>query len=558
MSLPQSAPKRVGRYRLLAPIARGGAATVYLGRSEGIGGFERIVAVKLLHPHLLEDASSQAANEFLEEAKLSARMQHPMIVPVMDVGHSPEGFFLVMDYVDGASLSEITREDLRIPPDIAMRILSDALEGLEAAHQAKDEKGRSLGIVHRDFSPQNILVGTDGRSRLTDFGIARATTRAEYTRTGLVKGKVAYMSPEQAEGKSLDIRSDVWAAGVVAWEMFAGRRMYPQMDPMPMMLRIINERPPRLRKANSDAPEALDEAISQALEPDRKLRCSSAQEFRKLLVDAMGGPSAMATREKVGDFIVGLEIERLDELRAIIQEESRSLHVGVLGGSQDEIPTMTDRRASVQVESGTFATTSAEMPSAQTTAELERQLTGGRRRRTFGIFAAVVVAAATALFVFGGGEEPTPISGEGGTVPTKPSSPGNPSPDALPKNSPPTPARINAPETSEPEPSTAPRTEITLTANANFETVTVGTRAVVLPAPTRTATIHLREDEQTARLSLVAVTNDGRRAQATLGPTEESISVTFAEPKKLKRPRPPLPRRPAEKPSPSDLAASPY
>ena len=160
-------------------------------------------------------------------------MQHPMIVPVMDVGQSEDGFYLVMDYVDGASLSEVMKQCNPLPRGIALRILSDVLQGLHAAHTAKDEKGRDLGIVHRDFSPQNILVGTDGRSRLTDFGIARATTRAEYTRTGLVKGKVAYMSPEQAEGKALDARTDVWAAGVVAWEMFSAKRMYPRMDPCP-------------------------------------------------------------------------------------------------------------------------------------------------------------------------------------------------------------------------------------------------------------------------------------------------------------------------------------
>ncbi len=527
---------------------------MYLGRSEGIGGFERIVAVKLLHPHLLEDASSQAANEFLEEAKLSARMQHPMIVPVMDVGHSPEGFFLVMDYVDGASLSEITREDFRVPHDIALRILSDALEGLEAAHQAKDEKGRPLGIVHRDFSPQNILVGTDGRSRLTDFGIARATTRAEYTRTGLVKGKVAYMSPEQAEGKSLDIRSDVWAAGVVAWELFAGRRMYPQMDPMPMMLRIINEPPPRLRKADPALPEGLDSAISRALEPNRKLRCSSARDFRQLLLDAMGGEHMMASREKVGDFIVGLEIERLDELRSIIQEESRSLHVDTSGRSQDEIPTMTDRRPSVQVESGTFATTSAEMPSTPTTAELERELTGGAKRRAFLIGAVALVGLTAAALAWNDAGEPSGVPDfdtKGSASQTAPRVESTPVATAAPAEP------LTSKQSSE-DPIPSMRTEITLTANADFETVTVGARAIVLPAPTRTATILLRESEQSARLSVVAVTKDGRRASAQLGPSDEGVSVTFREPKRQVRPKPQSSTRPQSRPTASDLAASPY
>jgi serine/threonine protein kinase len=560
MSLPQSAPKRVGRYKLLAPIARGGAATVYLGRSEGIGGFQRIVAVKLLHPHLLEDASSQAANEFLEEAKLSARMQHPMIVPVMDVGHSDEGFYLVMDYVDGASLSEIAREEVKVPPGVALRILSDALEGLEAAHQAKDEKGRHLGIVHRDFSPQNILVGIDGRSRLTDFGIARATTRAEYTRTGLVKGKVAYMSPEQAEGKPLDIRSDVWAAGVVAWELFAGRRMYPQMDPMPMMLRIINDPPPLLRKGNPELPVALEEAVSMALEPDRKLRCASALEFRGLLLGALGGESKLATREEVGSFVAGLAIERLDELRAIVQEESRSLEVGGLRVSPDQVETVEDRSAHVQMESGTFATTSAEMPSALTTSEMERQLLGPRTRvpRILGTVGVLGLVTLLALFSL----KKSRLSTDAENRLSQQTEPQQLMPQESPASTStkaprPSGQQVSS-ETGRTPSAAALRSEITVSAEVPFESVTVGARTIVLPAPTTTATIQLREDERGEKLAILAMTADGRKARATASETDDKVLMTFAGPTQRLRAKAVSPR-PASKPSPSsDLAASPY
>ena len=568
MSLPQSAPKRVGRYRLLAPIARGGAATVYLGRSEGIGGFERIVAVKLLHPHLLEDASSQAANEFLEEAKLSARMQHPNIVPVMDVGHSDEGFYLVMDYVDGASLSEIAREDVEIPPCISLRILSDALEGLEAAHLAKDEKGRHLGIVHRDFSPQNILVGVDGRSRLTDFGIARATTRAEYTRTGLVKGKVAYMSPEQAEGKPLDIRSDVWAAGVVAWELFAGRRMYPQMDPMPMMLRIINDAPPRVRKANPALPASVENAISEALEPNRKERCASAQELRALLISAMGGEGQMASRDEVGAFVSGLAIKRLDDLRAIVQEESRSLQLGSTELSAEGVQTVEERRAAVQVESGTFATTSAEMPSALVTDEMERQLVGSGRRWPLFAAAALVVGVVTVTSMWKAGQrhETRGHQTDEKAAFSKLASPDheNEAPPVGRKNRPPEAVldrngearKVPTPngETS----SAAMRKEITVSAEEPFESVTVGSRTIILPAPTKTATIQLREEEREAALSVLAMTSDGKKAKATASRTDESVKMIF--PRTTPRPRVKLgtPRPAAKQPQENDLAASPY
>lgn len=532
---------------------------MYLGRSEGIGGFERIVAVKLLHPHLLEDASSQAANEFLEEAKLSARMQHPMIVPVMDVGHSDEGFFLVMDYVDGASLSEIAREDVEIPRSIALRILSDALEGLEAAHQAKDEKGRHLGIVHRDFSPQNILVGVDGRSRLTDFGIARATTRAEYTRTGLVKGKIAYMSPEQAEGKPLDIRSDVWAAGVVAWELFAGRRMYPHLDPMPMMLRIINDPPPRVRKVNPSLPVSLEEALDRALEPSRKERCPSAQEFRTLLIEAMGGESRMASREAVGAFVSALEIKRLDELRAIVQEESRSLSLKASGLSSEEVETVEERSANVHIESGTFATTSAEMPSALVTDEMARKLVRPKWpgwAKAIGGAGLLALVAALGTQMLRKGEDP-----QAKTVATPSKLP----PPALENDAtslssePPT---SDAPVDDEARPSPptarAPRTEITVSGAEPFESVTVGSRTIVLPAPTKVATIQLRDEEQEGPLSLGARTRDGRRAQSIAGENDENVQMNFAAPERRPREKTQTPPKDTKPSQASDLAASPY
>lgn len=317
--------QQVGRYRLLAPIASGGTATVYLGRSEAIGGFSRTVAVKLLHPHLLNDSSSEASKEFLEEAKLSARMQHPLIVPVLDVGESEQGFYLVMEYVDGASLAELLRLESKLPRRIAGRILIDVLEALQAAHSAVDDRDLSLGIVHRDFSPQNILVGSDGRSRLTDFGIAKATSRAEYTRTGLIKGKIAYMSPEQAEGTVLDQRSDVWAAGVVAWEMFAGHRMYPKLDPLPHLLRIINREAPSLSAVNPELPAALVRAIHSALVRAPQDRTPSAADLSSRLCSALGGLSELASHAEVGEFLESFRLDRLTSLRAVVQEASSEM-----------------------------------------------------------------------------------------------------------------------------------------------------------------------------------------------------------------------------------------
>ena len=192
-------------------------ATVFLGRILGVGGFQRFVAIKRLHPHL---ASEQEFVEmFLDEARLAASIHHPNVVPILEVGTSDRGYYLVMEYIEGDTLARLlaraatSRE--RIPVPIVIRIVLDTLAGLHAAHELKDDNGQLLELVHRDVSPQNILVGVDGIARITDFGVARAATRLSSTRAGQLKGKLAYMAPEQARGgdRSIDApTSSRWAS----------------------------------------------------------------------------------------------------------------------------------------------------------------------------------------------------------------------------------------------------------------------------------------------------------------------------------------------------------
>jgi serine/threonine protein kinase len=281
-------PERVGRYEILLPIASGGMAKVYLARTRGTGGFEREVAVKLTHAHLRE--SQEFAAELIEEAKLSGRIRHPNVVPVLDAGDDPHGLFLVMDYVEGETLSGLARRSAAagrpLAPSIGLRILCDALAGLHAAHELRDESGALLGLVHRDFSPQNILVGIDGMSRLADFGIAKAATRLSHTRTGNVKGKVAYMSPEQAKGQSIDRRCDVWAAGVVAWELLAGRRLFTGDNEVTLLLQIVGKAPPRLSEAGVTVPAELEQAVASALTTVAEARCPTAAELSRRILAA--------------------------------------------------------------------------------------------------------------------------------------------------------------------------------------------------------------------------------------------------------------------------------
>src|SRR5271154_2384991 len=212
----ESLPARsIGRYLLFGEIASGGMATVHFGRLSGPAGFSRTVAIKRLHPNLAKDPEFVAM--FLDEARLAARIRHPNVIPTLDVVATEGEIFLVMDYVQGESLSRLIRAAVargeRIPPDMVAALMVGVLHGLHAAHEAKSDHGEPLGIVHRDVSPHNILVGTDGAARVLDFGVAKAIGRSQNTREGQIKGKLAYMAPEQVRG-SVSRRTDVYAASV--------------------------------------------------------------------------------------------------------------------------------------------------------------------------------------------------------------------------------------------------------------------------------------------------------------------------------------------------------
>lgn len=575
--MPQPAPTRVGRYQLLAPIARGGTATVYLGRAQGLGGFSRIVAIKLLHPHLLDDAASRVAHEFVEEAKLSALLQHPMIVPVIDVGKADEGFYLVMDYVDGASLAEIMACDTPLPQRIAVRILNDVLQGLHAAHSARDEKGRPLEIVHRDYSPQNILIGADGRGKITDFGIARATTRAEYTRTGLVKGKVAYMSPEQGEGRKLDPRTDVWAAGVVAWEMFAGQRMYPDLDPMPMLLRITTGEPPRLKSANPNVSDALDDAVHSALVRDRERRLGSALQLRDAIVEATGGKTQIASDEEVSQFIEGLKIERLIRLRALVQEVTQTDMASNAivarpgrGHAFSEAETQLEAAAQTRplvplAEMPTAAMSGAGEPTSMTHSMSHSSHSGLRawlKKRTVIVGLIATLALATTGFVLSGAFAPRRGTGAelGSTQLLERTSDeragsadeargettaDTPNPDGAD-------AESDALELSDLPEETA-RDELDVTANEPINSIRIGKRAVVLADPSSELTLHLTTEEQKGPLVVEATARDGRKASGVAEAGETTLALRFPPRRMTTKPRATGPVD-----EPSDLEASPY
>ncbi len=233
--------RTVGRYALYGAIAAGGMATVHLGRLIGPVGFSRTVAIKRLHAQFAADP--EFVSMFLDEARLAARIRHPNVVPTLDVVATGGELFLVMEYVPGESIGRLARalreRQQTIPLRILSAIMAGVLHGLHAAHEARDERGQPLGIVHRDISPQNVLVGTDGAARILDFGVAKAVGRVQTTRDGQIKGKLSYMPPEQLRGASVTLQSDIYAAGVMLWELVTGQRLFTGDNEGAIVARVL-------------------------------------------------------------------------------------------------------------------------------------------------------------------------------------------------------------------------------------------------------------------------------------------------------------------------------
>jgi len=296
-------------------------ATVFLGRILGVGGFQRFVAIKRLHPHL---ASEQEFVEmFLDEARIAASIHHPNVVPILEVGTSDRGYYLVMEYIEGDTLARILARAAtsrqRIPIPIAIRIVLDTLAGLHAAHELKDDNDRSLNLVHRDVSPQNILVGVNGTARITDFGVARAATRLSSTRSGQLKGKLAYMAPEQARGGMIDRRADVFAIATVLWEVLADKRLFKGEGEADTLNRVLFEPIPRLGEIAPDVHPTLEAVAMKSLERDPQKRYASAAVFADELEKAARAIHALATVREVAEYVQKVLGQEIAQQREVVR-----------------------------------------------------------------------------------------------------------------------------------------------------------------------------------------------------------------------------------------------
>lgn len=276
-------PRRIGPYEIVGRVAHGGMAEVFAARTIDPSGAPAVVAIKRPRRDIIDEKHLIAM--FLDEARLASHVRSPHVVETLAVGTDDGQPYLVMPMVVGVSLHRLIARG-PMPPNVAAEIGAQAALGLDAAHRATDARGAPLGIVHRDVSPQNVMVDVDGRARVADFGVATAYSRITRTRTGQIKGKLGYLSPEQIHGEKVDPRSDVFALGIVVWEMLAGRRLVRAKTYLDAHHALVVAPFPSLAEIAPQVPTLLDAVVVRALERDRNARWPDAASFARALREA--------------------------------------------------------------------------------------------------------------------------------------------------------------------------------------------------------------------------------------------------------------------------------
>lgn len=337
---PNSAASETGgqvslaSYELIGKLARGGMGTVYVARRAGAAGFQRFFAVKLMHDHLADH--DEFVQMFLDEARIAARLHHPNVVPIVDMGEVDGRQFVVMDYIEGCSLDQL----FRLSPDnrplaSIVKIFSDFLMGLHAAHELCDDQGKLLNLVHRDVSPQNVLIGTDGGTRITDFGIAKAEERLTSTRPGLRKGKLAFMAPEQLYDEALDRRADIFSAGALLWSALTGEKLFAGSSDAATMRNLLQLEILPPSQVGLKPPPYLDEICLKALSRDPAHRFQSASDMAQAIREVAIAHRVFGTESDVSGWLTAVAGEQLQARRA-------ALYSGQGGSSMATMPVLVD------------------------------------------------------------------------------------------------------------------------------------------------------------------------------------------------------------------------
>jgi serine/threonine protein kinase len=325
-----AAGQQLGRYQVLSELASGGMAVVHVASAHGAAGFERLVALKVLHSHLATE--EEFIKMFLDEARLAAGIRHPNVVSTIDISDSIEtGYFLVMEYVEGdhlgALLSAAHKRGHRLALPVVTRIMIDALAGLGAAHELRDATGKPLNLVHRDVSPHNVMVGSDGVARLTDFGVAKAEDRLTQTRHGEVKGKLSYMAPEQASSGVSDRRSDLFSVGIMLWEAVTGRRLFRAESVSATLSKLLAN---KIAPPSAVDPELapLDALLRKALAYDPAARFQTAEEFSDAIDATARRLGGVASWRTVADAVADYAADKLARERKLITAAKQALPPG--------------------------------------------------------------------------------------------------------------------------------------------------------------------------------------------------------------------------------------
>jgi len=309
-------------------------ATVFLCRRSGEAGFQRLFAVKVLHPHLANEEAF--VRMLIDEARIAAHLHHPHAVGILDIGYAEGARYLVMDYVEGCSLADLLRRPA-VPGRhrMAVRVLVDTLNGLHAAHTAKDDDDQPLGLVHRDVSPHNMLVGTDGNARITDFGIAKARARITLTEPSVVKGKFNYLAPEQLLlPDKIDHRIDIFAAGVVLWTSLTGVQLFEGESEQETVRNVVRGEIPRPSTVGLQPPACFDEICLKALARDRAARYQTAAEMASALRQAAIVADCLASPLEVGDWVRACFEPEIQARRQAVRE----LGLGSMGDRTSNPP----------------------------------------------------------------------------------------------------------------------------------------------------------------------------------------------------------------------------
>jgi serine/threonine-protein kinase len=357
--MTEKGAQKLGRYRLLALLATGGMAEIYLAQQSGIEGFERLVVVKKILPHLARDAGF--LEMFFDEARIAARLNHPNIVQIFDLGQDGDDYFIAMEYLEGESLAYLEHQARKtekvMNTSLAAGVIAQVCDGLEYAHTFLGPEGEPLNIVHRDVSPQNIIILFTGGVKLVDFGIAKATTQMHETRVGTMKGKLSYMSREHVLGKSVDRRSDVFSLGIILWELLSRRRLFKRPSEPATIQAVMDVDVPSIREIQAHVPEELEAVALRALHEDPDKRFQSAGAMGKALRDYLLEIGAAAGTREIADFVDRVFSERARTKRRLLDKlgyaNGEISDVSVLKAETSEsmpsrshledIPTPTDR-----------------------------------------------------------------------------------------------------------------------------------------------------------------------------------------------------------------------